>query len=220
MDTYQQANERIQLMPPKVKFQKEEIIRAALTVARERGLEAVTAREIAKELGVSTRPIFTYYDTMDQLKSDICEMAKDHYREYIEAGLKEDIPFLGTGLQYIRFAREEPEMYKMLFLTKPGESSAGAIESLKFTQDLVRGSIMDIYNMDAFTADCYYRDLWFVAFSIGTLIVTDDCPYTDEEISEMFSQVSLSLCMGFKNVPGLAKGDYCKDVIFSELVKK
>jgi hypothetical protein len=50
--------------------------------------------------------------------------------------------------------------------------------------------------------------------------VTDDCPYTDEDISEIFSQISLSLCMGFKKVPGLAKGDYDKDKFFSELVSK
>ena len=58
-------------MPPKVKFQKEEIVRAALKVVREQGIDAVTAREVAKELGVSPRPIFTYYDTMEQLRSDV-----------------------------------------------------------------------------------------------------------------------------------------------------
>ena len=51
-------------MPPKVKFQKEEIVRAALNVARQQGIDAVTAREVAKELGVSVGPIFTWFDTM------------------------------------------------------------------------------------------------------------------------------------------------------------
>ena len=55
-------------MPPKVKFQKEEIVAAAADVAREKGAQAVTARDVAAKLGVSTRPIFTYFDTMDELK--------------------------------------------------------------------------------------------------------------------------------------------------------
>ena len=37
-------------MPPKVKFQKEEIVRAALNVARKRGFDAVTARDVAKAI--------------------------------------------------------------------------------------------------------------------------------------------------------------------------
>ena len=46
-------------MPPKVKFQREEIVSAALNVARKKGIEAVTAREVAAELQVSPRTIFT-----------------------------------------------------------------------------------------------------------------------------------------------------------------
>ena len=46
-------------MPPKVRFRKEEIASAALDIAREKGIDAVTAREVAKALGVSVGPIFT-----------------------------------------------------------------------------------------------------------------------------------------------------------------
>ena len=63
-------------MPPKVKFQKEEIVAAAADVAREKGAQAVTARDVAAKLGVSTRPIFTYFDTMDQLKEAVYEYAR------------------------------------------------------------------------------------------------------------------------------------------------
>ena len=107
-------------MPPKVKFQKAEIAQAALRVARAKGIEAVTAREVAVELGVSTRPIFTYYETMDQLRRDVFALAKVQYQAYIERGLTEPIPFQGAGRAYIRFAKEEPELYKLLFLTRSG----------------------------------------------------------------------------------------------------
>ena len=79
---------------------------------------------------------------------------------------------------------------------------------------------MRIYRMDAGTADRYFRDLWLVAFSFATLIVTDDCPYTDEEISAVFTEVSLSICKAFKEIPGLPRGDYDRDAIFTELVSK
>lgn len=205
-------------MPPRVKFQKEEIVQAALQIARQKGIDAVTAREVAAALRVSPRPIFTYYDSMDQLRRDVFELAKEQYRAYIERGLSEPIPFLGVGQQYIRFAKEEPELYKLLFLTRPDGAVGGAMESLRFSQALVRESIMRIYRMDAHEADCYFRDVWLMAFSFATMIVTDDCPFTDEEMSAVFSEVSLSICKAYKDVPGLAAGEYDKDAIFRALV--
>ena len=207
-------------MPPKVKFRKEEIVSAALKTARTKGIAAVTAREVAKELGVSTRPIFTYYDTMDRLRQDVYDLAKEEYRAYIERGLAGPVPFLGVWQQYLRFAKEEPELYRLLFLTGRDGSSGGAIEAMKFSQDLVRGSLMQIYNLDAAAADSYFRDLWLAAFSFGTLIVTGDCPWTEEEILAVGTEISLAVCKAYKEVPGLPEGRYDKDAIFSELVKK
>ena len=207
-------------MPPKVRFQKVEIVTAALNVARKEGIDSITAREVAKELGVSVGPIFTWYETMEQLKTDVFQQAKRMYREYIERGLAGPVPFLGVGQQYLRFAREEPELYRLLFLRRPDSVSGGAMEALKFSQDLARESLMRIYHMKAWMADCYFRDLWLVVFSFATLIVTDDCPYTDEEMSAVLTEVSLSVCKAYKEVPGLAEGKFDRDKIFQELVGK
>ena len=207
-------------MPPKVKFQKEEIVGAALNVARRQGIDAVTAREVAKELGVSVGPIFTWFDTMEQLKMEVYTLAKARYREHILRGLDEPIPFLGVWRHYLAFARQEPELYRLLFLTRPDNVSGGAMEVLRFSQDLARPSIMQIYNMDENTADKFFRNIWLAAFSFATLIVTEDCPYTDEEILAVGTEISLSLCKAYKEVPGLAEGKYDRDAIFRELVKK
>lgn len=207
-------------MPPRTKFSREEIIQAAVRITRQRGFESVTAREIGAELGISSRPIFTWFDSMEQLKEAVYEDAKILYRQYLEQGLSRPIPFLGVGQQYIRFAREEPELYKVLFLTKLNEKSGGAMASLKFAQDLARDSLMRIYNLDGKTADKYFRNLWLVSFSFTTLIVTGNCPYSDEEISAIFTEMSLSLCKAYKEVPGLAEGNFDRDAVFSELVKK
>ena len=207
-------------MPPKVRFRKEEIAAAALEIARKQGIDAVTAREVAKKLGVSVGPIFTWYETMEQLKADVHAQARHLYREYIERGLAGPVPFLGVGQQYLRFAKDEPELYRLLFLRRPDSVSGGAMEALKFSQDLARESLMRIYHMEAWMADCYFRDLWLVVFSFATLIVTDDCPYTDEDMSAVLTEVSLSVCKAYKEIPGLPEGRFDRDAIFRELVKK
>ena len=107
-------------MPPKPKFTREEIVAAALQVVRTRGLEALTTREIAAELGTSTRPIFTYFESMEQVRTEVRKAAEKIYLDTIEEGLSKPIPFLGVGQQYIRFARQEPQFYRMLFCCAPG----------------------------------------------------------------------------------------------------
>ena len=203
-------------MPPAVKYKKEDIVEAALNIVRKSGAASVTAREVAKELGVSVGPIFTYYDSMDQLKRDVAVRAKEVYRGYVMRGLDEPVPFLGVGHQFLAFARKEKELYKLLFLS----DNKGATEALCLSKELARESLMRIYNMDAHTADCYFRDLWLLGFSFSTLIVTDDCPYTEEEIGRVLTEVSLSVCKAYKEIPGMPDGDFDRDALFSELVGK
>ena len=140
-------------MPPKVKFRKEEIVQAALDVARVKGADGVTARDIAAQLGVSTRPIFTYFNTMDEVKTAVRQAAEQVYQDYTAKGLNADIPFLGFGLQYLRFAEEEPELYKLLFLTPPCDENSGAVAAMTHTQGLVRDSLQRIYRINAAAAD-------------------------------------------------------------------
>ena len=207
-------------MPPKVKFTSDEIIEAAVRITRAKGIDAVTAREVGRVLGVSSRPLFTYFDTVEELKREVYLYAKDLYKEYVKGGLKAEIPFLGVGQNYIRFAKEEPELYKYLFLNAPGDVKGSAMEVLKLSQELVRESLMRIYHMDGDTADKYFRDLWLVAYSITTLIVTGECPYTDEEIIALFTEFSVSICKAYKEISGLPDGDFDKDAVFGELVKE
>ena len=103
-------------MPPSVKFTKEEIVNAALQVVREKGTAALTTRQIAAVLGVSTRPIFTYFQNMQQVQEAVRQAAQALYHSYIKKGLEQVHPFIGLGEQYIRFATQEPELYRLLFL--------------------------------------------------------------------------------------------------------
>lgn len=207
-------------MPPKAKYTSEEIVEAAVEITRKKGIGAVTAREVGAALGVSSRPLFTYFSTVDELKREVYLYAKNLYQEYVKDGLKMEIPALGVGQQYIRFAKEETELYKYLFLSPPDGVKGSVREGLQLSQDLVRESLMRIYNMDAGTADCFFRDLWLVAYSITTLIVTGECPYNDEQISSLFTEFSVSICKAYKEIPGLPYGDFDRDAIFSELIKK
>lgn len=135
-------------LPPKPKFTKDEITNAALTVAREKGIGAVSAREVAVVLGTSTRPIFTYYHTMDELKKEVRLFAENIFRQYVEKGLAMEPPFLGVGVQYLQFAQDEPKLYQLLYMTRPEEGQCSALEAMGRVREQVRDRLMQTYLSD------------------------------------------------------------------------
>ena len=202
-------------MAPKNKFTKEEMAAAALRVLRVRGVDGLTAKTIADELGTSTQPIFTAFGSMDGIRSAAYAAAVSLYDSYTDEGLRDAVPFLGVGRQYIRFAREEPELYRLLFLTRSKEYSA--MKSMQHLQTLVRPTLMDIYHITAEEADFYFRDMWLVVHSLATLIVTNDCPYSDEELARLLTGFSVSIYKAIREIPGFAAGAFDRDAVFRAL---
>lgn len=207
-------------MPPSVKFTKEEIVNAALQVVREKGTAALTTRQIAAVLGVSTRPIFTYFQNMQQVQEAVRQAAQALYHSYIKKGLEQVHPFIGLGEQYIRFATQEPELYRLLFLPLAPGSENKAMEEMERTQNLVLEFLQHIYQLDEAAAKRFFRDVWLVAHSLAALIVTNCCPYSPEEIRQILTSVSLSVCKACKEIPEFVTNHLDKDTLFRSIIEK
>ena len=134
-------------MAPKNKFTKEEMVEAALRVVREKGMEGLSAKSMASALGTSTQPVFTAFGSMAGIKQAVYDAAVRVYDSYTEKGLREQIPFFGVGIQYIRFAREEPALYRLLFLTQKQVPSYGAMDAMLHLQERVRPTLVQIYRI-------------------------------------------------------------------------
>lgn len=182
-------------MPPKCKFTKAEIIQATLNIVREEGIDAITARGLAARLGTSTRPIFTFYENMEDLRQDAIMAAKELYTQYALEGLRSDPPFMGVGVQYLKFAREEPKLFQLLFMSEMPEKF-DPFTALR-TYDDRFGEVVNIiqscYQTDTEAAGKLYRHLWIYTHGIATLLVTKVCNFTDGEIEQMLTEVFVSL---------------------------
>ncbi len=207
-------------MPPSVKFTKEEIVNAALQVVREKGTAALTTRQIAAVLGVSTRPIFTYFQNMQQVQEAVRQAAQALYHSYIKKGLEQVHPFIGLGEQYIRFATQEPELYRLLFLPLAPGSENKAMEEMERTQNLVLEFLQQIYQLDEAAAKRFFRDVWLVAHSLAALIVTNCCPYSPEEIRQILTSVSLSVCKACKEIPEFVTNHLDRNTLFRSIIEK
>ena len=207
-------------MPPKIKFSREEMTAAALVIVREQGADALTAKAIAGRLGTSTRPVFTCFGTMEEVRREVRLSAESLFREYTEAGLTERIPFLGYGKQYLRFAGEEPELFRLLFLSGNPDRDSGFVSSMQRSFLAVRSSLMQIYDLSETEAKLFFRNLWLVVFSLATLKVTGACPYSEEEIGGILTGFSVAVCKAIKEVPGFTGGEFDRDEVFRGLINK
>ena len=102
-------------MPPKARIAKDMIIRAAIEVVRQDGYESVNARTVSARLHCSTQPVMYHFATIERLKRAAYAEADLLHSAYIMNIPPGQDPVLGIGLNYIRFAVDEPQLFRFLF---------------------------------------------------------------------------------------------------------
>ena len=102
-------------MPTTVRITKEEIIAAAYEITKEQGIEAATARAVAKRLKCSIQPVYYVFETMTNMREAVLEKAKLEYTQSLFSNLPDTLKINAVAFNYIRFAREYPYLFKLMF---------------------------------------------------------------------------------------------------------
>ncbi|MGN0375345.1 MAG: TetR/AcrR family transcriptional regulator [Butyrivibrio sp.] len=188
-------------MPPKAKFTKEEIVLAALDIVRNDGLQSLTARALGDKLGSSARPVFTYFNSMEEVQQEVFNSAAGLYNRYVEEGVKQSSSFMTVGIQYIRFSIEEPELFRLLFMSKKKDvpDLTGIMNYIEKEHEGVFTAIEQEFGKDKIKAGRFYRHLWIYTHGIASLCVTKACSFTDKEIGDMLYEIGESLLRKMKS---------------------
>lgn len=103
-------------MPPKAKVTKEMIIDSAFNIVQKEGVDKVTARRISEELNCSTQPVLYYFSTVEDIKRLVYKKADEYHATYImNMKIDDENPMLTIGVNYIKFAIEEQNLFRFLF---------------------------------------------------------------------------------------------------------
>lgn len=173
-------------MPPKPKFDKDDILNAAFELARAGGPEAVKAREVGEKLGSSSRPIFTFFISMEELQKCVMQKAWILFEEYLSAADEYVPAFKMRGIQLIRFAQNEPQLFRGLFMNGADETPFVDIMQYRlrsFAKDIV--FIEQNYHASYEQALHIFDCMWLQAFGICSMIVNNRCTFTDAQISHL-----------------------------------
>jgi AcrR family transcriptional regulator len=174
-------------MPPKVKITKTDIIETALSLCRKHGEEAINARSVAAALDCSTQPVFTNFATMEELKAATVSAAYELYLGFLQrektSGRYPE--YKSFGMAYIRFAQDEKELFKLLFMRDRTN------EELAFSPDFDESvkMIMKANNVSEETAKLMHLEMWTCVHGIGTMLATSFLSLDRELISDMLTDV-------------------------------
>lgn len=179
-------------MPPKFKFTREEIIQAALELTRESGIAAVTARGLGKRLGSSAKPIFGLFENMEEVQREVLKAADQLYQSYIREDMAspEYPPYKASGLAYIRFAKEEKELFKLLFMRdRTNEKTEDSQEQLKPLIALIQKNT----GLNEEEAFLFHLEMWIYVHGIATMIATSYLEWDMDFISKTLTDGYIGL---------------------------
>ena len=174
-------------MPPKIKITKNEIVKTAIDIIRESGEEFLNARNIAYRLNCSTQPIFSNFTSMDELKDAVAISAYDIYLDFLnkEAENGQYPKYKAFGMAYIRFANEERELFKLIFMCD--RTGKDTVQTVDF--DTSVDMIMKANGISKEKAELMHLEMWACVHGIATMITTSFVKFEWELISKMISDV-------------------------------
>lgn len=185
-------------MPPKPKFTKEELIQAAVELAREGGLELVVARNLGTKLNTAPSTIFTHFDSVEEIRQTVIDVARELYNGYVEEGLNMVPPMKGFGVQYIRFAMEEPNLYSVLFMKKRDDFKYVDFIVNEGHYERIIVAAAENFSLERKQAELLYHNMWAYAHGIAVMSATGVCNFSIEEISKMLGMACRSFLLGMK----------------------
>lgn len=175
-------------MPTTLKITKEKILDAAFSIARSYGVNKVSNREIAKRLNCSIRPIYYQFKNVAELNKELYVKIEKFFYKFIMDNMIDTMPlYKQVGINYIKFAREETNLFKFLFMTRsdliPKEFISKDQEDFKELVKLIKIST----KLSDKDVESFHIKMWIFAHGIATLSANNTVEFNDEQISHLLS---------------------------------
>lgn len=149
---------------------------------RTNGYEAISARSLGRELGTSSSPMFTMFQDMNEVMEAVRCAAGNVFVTYMDGVTEYRPAFKEFGLRFVSFAKEEPNLFQMLFL---GNDSSPEIAERIAKECL--GQASQGYELTAKQAELLFRQMWPVACGIAVLCIKHPEDYPGESVSQTLS---------------------------------
>lgn len=190
-------------MPPTVRFTRDAVLNAACQLMRRKGIEALNARAIAKELGGSTQPIFRLFTNMEDLHRELILYVARQFQAHAEADMAQsDSPYIQLCTTYLLYGRDEPELFKLLFM-RDRVSEGQYSDQTNF--DLVFNILKKETPLDDETALRFFERTWLFIHGLAVCIATKYIPCQDERYLISMVKEAYNAAVKMMNLEGVLK---------------
>ncbi len=177
-------------MPPKTRITKEMILDAAFEIVRREGADSLSVRNISDKLSCSTQPIMYNFPTADDIKRAVYKKADEFHMQYtmdIKGGYGN--PLLKMGALYVKFAAEEPHLFKFLFQSE--HFLHQNIEELLEDEEMqpVLKMIAAAMSSDMASAKELFLTRYFMIHGLASLISNNSMEYNEKRVSELILEM-------------------------------
>lgn len=184
-------------MPRRMTFTRDIVIHTTYELVKKEGMESVNARRIAKELNSSVHPIFRHFKDMEELKAVVYEKIYAKYQEYMSSGMSEDKAYKKMGLSYIKFAKDYPEFFKIIFMQKTNLKAENFMMVDTMGDDVIKaGQVLTGLSFEE--QKKFHIKVWIFTHGIACLVATKTIEFTEEEISELLGSTVLEMLKGYQ----------------------
>ena len=180
-------------MPKKPTTTKEAMIDGAFRLIRDKGHESLTARNLAAFLGCSTQPIMYQFPNLDILRDLTYQKADSFHSEYILEGAD----LLEMGLRYIRFAEEEPQLFRFLF--QSGRFAGSSMEDLirsPETADIL-AAVSEEAGLTTDDAVAFFEPLVALVHGYASMIANNAMKYDPDAVRNALIMIAEGLERGW-----------------------
>ena len=177
------------MLTKQIKISKEKILQAAFDITREKGIEYVSNREIARRLSSSIRPIYYQFKNSEELMSELYVKIEKYFYQYITSNLTSDMTkYKQTGINYIKFAKNEKYFFKALFMSKTTLDNESFIKKDYEDYKVINEFIKESTKLDEKDIISFHNLMWLYTHGIACLIATETLTISDEEISKLLTE--------------------------------
>ena len=177
-------------MARKESVTKKIISDGAFELLRDQCIEMLTARKLAGYIGCSTQPIFRVYNGMEELFKELFNKAYEYYEDFCRSFERtSEVPFVNLALCYISFAKEEPNLFKLLFLNKHDEDITMYNLLNGKESGFVIKELRSIKNLDMNYAEEIFMKVFVFMHGMACMVTNGEFDLSDSETEDMLVSV-------------------------------